>query len=173
MTREAVGEATLSGGEFSFADSPPVRPLHYRAVYTDPATGIPYGALVRDPLSFPPPPDEDDDDDDEDDEGNGGDGEGDELRASSTLPSSGWSGPTAPEAFSGPDGLGLGVDDHVGDPRLRGPDSLLDLARARVGVGERPVGLEDERQVSDEAIVRAQEAELARVLAGHVPRRSA
>ena len=74
VTREAVGETTLSGGEFSFADSPPVRPLHYRAVYTDPTTGIPYGALVRDPLSFPPPPDEDDEG-----ESDGGDGGGDEL----------------------------------------------------------------------------------------------
>lgn len=74
VTREAVGETTLSGGEFSFADSPPVRPLHYRAVYTDPATGIPYGALVRDPLSFPPLPDEDDEGD-----GDDGGGEGDEL----------------------------------------------------------------------------------------------
>jgi hypothetical protein len=76
VTREAVGETTLSGGEFSFADSPPVRPLHYRAVYTDPATGIPYGALVRDPLSFPPPPDEDDEGDEGDGEQNG---DGDEL----------------------------------------------------------------------------------------------
>ena len=72
-TREAVGQTSLAGGEFSFVDTPPVRPLYYRAVYTDSQTGIPYGALVRDPLSAPPPPDDDDDegggDDETEDEG--------------------------------------------------------------------------------------------------------
>jgi hypothetical protein len=34
-------------GSFSYADSPPTRPLTYRAVYRDPATGLPLASLVR------------------------------------------------------------------------------------------------------------------------------
>ena len=49
--RALVARATLSGGAFSLVDHPATRPLVYRAVYTDPATGIPYAALLRDPVS--------------------------------------------------------------------------------------------------------------------------
>jgi hypothetical protein len=48
--RRAVGRAPLGGGAFSFLDRPTTRPLLYRAVYTDPATGIPYAALLRSPV---------------------------------------------------------------------------------------------------------------------------
>jgi len=50
--RTAIGRATISGGEYSFVDRPPVRPLVYRAVYTDPVTGVPYGALLRRPVGL-------------------------------------------------------------------------------------------------------------------------
>jgi hypothetical protein len=50
--RTAVGRATLAGGDFSFVDRPPVRPLVYRAVYTDPQTGVPYAALLRNPVGL-------------------------------------------------------------------------------------------------------------------------
>jgi hypothetical protein len=50
--RQAVGTAALGAdGSFSLADRPPLRPLLYRAVYTAPATGIPYAALLREPVS--------------------------------------------------------------------------------------------------------------------------
>ena len=49
--RQAVGRPVLSGGAFSFVDNPTVRPLLYRAVYTDPATGIPYASLLRVPVA--------------------------------------------------------------------------------------------------------------------------
>jgi len=49
--RQAIGQASLADGAFSFVDTPPVRPVVYRAVYTDPATGIPYAALLRDAVS--------------------------------------------------------------------------------------------------------------------------
>jgi hypothetical protein len=49
--RRAVGRAGLSGGSFSFSDRPTTRPLVYRAVYVDPASGIPYAALLRTPIS--------------------------------------------------------------------------------------------------------------------------
>jgi hypothetical protein len=45
--RARVGQASLEDGSFSFVDTPELRPLLYRAVYTDPQTGIPYGALTR------------------------------------------------------------------------------------------------------------------------------
>jgi hypothetical protein len=48
--RRPIGRAPLSGGSFSFLDRPTARPLLYRAVYTDPATGIPYAALLRSPV---------------------------------------------------------------------------------------------------------------------------
>jgi hypothetical protein len=48
--RTAVGKATLAGGAFAFTDDPPVRPLTYRAVYTDPQTGLPYASLLRNPV---------------------------------------------------------------------------------------------------------------------------
>jgi hypothetical protein len=50
--RVAVATLNLSGGAFSFVDdAPSVRPTLYRAVYTDPRTGIPYAALLRDPIT--------------------------------------------------------------------------------------------------------------------------
>jgi len=48
--RRPIGRAAVNGGAFSFTDRPSVRPLLYRAVYTDPATGIPYAALLRQPV---------------------------------------------------------------------------------------------------------------------------
>jgi hypothetical protein len=48
--RRAVGQASLANGSFSFVDRPPVRPLLYRAVYTDPLSGIPFGGLLRKPV---------------------------------------------------------------------------------------------------------------------------
>jgi hypothetical protein len=48
--RRPVGRASLNGGSFSFVDRPSTRPPLYRAVYTDPATGIPYAALLRRPV---------------------------------------------------------------------------------------------------------------------------
>jgi hypothetical protein len=49
--RTRVGRAPLAAdGSFTFADEPPVRPLVYRAVYTDPATGVPFAALLRHPV---------------------------------------------------------------------------------------------------------------------------
>jgi hypothetical protein len=49
--RVAIGSLSLSGGSFSFLDTPPVRPVLYRAVFTDPKTGIPFAALLRTPIS--------------------------------------------------------------------------------------------------------------------------
>jgi len=50
--RVAIGTLNLSGGAFSFVDDAPfVRPTLYRAVYTDPRTGIPYAALLREPIT--------------------------------------------------------------------------------------------------------------------------
>jgi hypothetical protein len=49
-SRQLAGRASLSGGSFSFVDRPPARPVLYRAVYTDPATQIPFGALLREPV---------------------------------------------------------------------------------------------------------------------------
>jgi hypothetical protein len=50
--RVSVATVNVSGGAFSFVDdSPAVRPLLYRAVYTDPRTGIPYAALLREPIT--------------------------------------------------------------------------------------------------------------------------
>jgi hypothetical protein len=46
-TREIAGTAQLSSGSFSFTDTSPARPLVYRAVYTAPGSGIPFGALSR------------------------------------------------------------------------------------------------------------------------------
>jgi hypothetical protein len=48
--REVAGTARLSGGSFTFVDSPRPRPVLYRAVYTDPASGIPYARLLREPV---------------------------------------------------------------------------------------------------------------------------
>jgi hypothetical protein len=50
--RVHIGTVSISAGAFSFVDSgaPPDRPTLYRAVYTDPRTGIPYAALLRTPV---------------------------------------------------------------------------------------------------------------------------
>src|SRR3954469_1988442 len=50
--RRAIGQATISGGAYSFVAPPPQRPLVYRAVYTDAANGVPYGALLRRPVGL-------------------------------------------------------------------------------------------------------------------------
>jgi hypothetical protein len=51
-TRMPIGRKTLVGGSFSVVDNPSVRPLLYRAVYTDPSSGIPYAALLRQPVGL-------------------------------------------------------------------------------------------------------------------------
>jgi hypothetical protein len=49
--RESAGSARLTAdGSFSLVDRPQARPLLYRAVYVDAATGIPYAALLRRPV---------------------------------------------------------------------------------------------------------------------------
>lgn len=49
--RESAGAARLTAdGSFSLVDRPQARPLLYRAVYMDVATGIPYAALLREPV---------------------------------------------------------------------------------------------------------------------------
>jgi len=50
QTRIAIGRAAITAGGYSFLDHPTQRPLVYRAVYTDPVTGVPYGALLRKPI---------------------------------------------------------------------------------------------------------------------------
>ena len=47
--RETAGTVKPgAGGTFALVDTPRARPVFYRAVYTDPATGIPYAKLMRD-----------------------------------------------------------------------------------------------------------------------------
>ncbi len=49
--RGSAGSARLGAdGSFSLVDRPQARPLLYRAVYVDPATSIPYAALLREPV---------------------------------------------------------------------------------------------------------------------------
>ena len=49
--RETAGTVRPgAGGTFALVDTPRARPVFYRAVYTDPATGIPYAKLLRDPV---------------------------------------------------------------------------------------------------------------------------
>jgi hypothetical protein len=49
--RETAGTARLGpGGTFTLIDTARTRPTFYRAVYADPATGIPYAKLLRDPV---------------------------------------------------------------------------------------------------------------------------
>ena len=50
VARTVAGHATIAGGSFAFTDRAPTRPLVYRAVYVDPATGVPYAALLSKPL---------------------------------------------------------------------------------------------------------------------------
>ena len=57
--RETAGTVKLgAGGAFTLVDSTRAHPVFYRAVYVDPATGIPYARLLRDPVPAPPPPPE-------------------------------------------------------------------------------------------------------------------
>src|SRR5207302_1012688 len=65
-------------------------------------------------------------------------------------------------------GSRLGVDDHVGDLGSLAPDPLFDLACAGMRVGERGFRIETEREEGDEAFVRVEEAQIARLAAGHV-----
>ena len=48
--RETAGTARLNAGSFSFVDSPRAKPALYRAVYTDPVTGLPVARLLREPI---------------------------------------------------------------------------------------------------------------------------
>src|SRR5947207_1304010 len=52
------------------------------------------------------------------------------------------------------------VDDHVGHVRARAADSLLDLARAGVGVRKRRARVQAERDVDEQSVTRLQETEL-------------
>ena len=45
--RQLAGSASIVGGSYSFLDRAPVEPLLYRAVYTDPSSGIPFAALLH------------------------------------------------------------------------------------------------------------------------------
>jgi hypothetical protein len=45
--RRQLASVPVSGGSYSFVDGSAEAPLLYRAVYTDPATGIPFAALLR------------------------------------------------------------------------------------------------------------------------------
>ena len=48
--RQLAGHATIAGSAFSFNDKSSARPTLYRAVYVAPVTGIPFAALLRDPV---------------------------------------------------------------------------------------------------------------------------
>ncbi len=49
--RETAGTVKPgAGGAFALVDTPRAHPVFYRAVYVDPATGIPYAKLLRDPV---------------------------------------------------------------------------------------------------------------------------
>jgi hypothetical protein len=53
--RELAGSAPLSAdGSFTFMDTPSIGPFVYRAVYDDPATGLPYATLLHDPVTSSP-----------------------------------------------------------------------------------------------------------------------
>src|SRR4051812_46950740 len=58
---------------------------------------------------------------------------------------------------------------HVGDVGALRADALLDVARARVGCVEAARAVEAEREERDEPGVRAQEAQLTRLLAERLP----
>ena len=53
------------------------------------------------------------------------------------------------------------MDDHVRDLGVRPPDPLLDVARERVRLGERPGGVHPEGEERDEPDLGVEEAELA------------
>jgi hypothetical protein len=48
--RSALTKATLAGGAFTAVDPTPPQAALYRAVYVDPASGIPYAKLLREPV---------------------------------------------------------------------------------------------------------------------------
>jgi hypothetical protein len=48
--RTAIGSVSLTDGAFSLVDQAPQQPALYRAVYVDPASGIPYARLLRQPV---------------------------------------------------------------------------------------------------------------------------
>jgi hypothetical protein len=49
--RQRAGFATIGpDGSFALVDRPPTRPLLYRAVYVDPIRGVPFAALLRQPV---------------------------------------------------------------------------------------------------------------------------
>ncbi|MDQ2981215.1 MAG: hypothetical protein M3R26_02680, partial [Actinomycetota bacterium] len=51
LPRESAGTVRLTAdGSFSLVDRPQARPLLYRSVYVDAATGIPYATLLRQPV---------------------------------------------------------------------------------------------------------------------------
>jgi hypothetical protein len=50
FARQLLGHAAISAGTFSFSARSANRPVLYRAVYTDPVTGIPFAALLREPV---------------------------------------------------------------------------------------------------------------------------
>jgi hypothetical protein len=55
MPRDLAGSAPLArDGSFTFLDTPSIGPLVYRAVYTDPASGVPYATLLQDSLESSP-----------------------------------------------------------------------------------------------------------------------
>ena len=50
--RVIAGVAPIAAdGSFALVDLPAVRPVFYRAVYRDPASGIPYASLLRRPVA--------------------------------------------------------------------------------------------------------------------------
>ena len=52
--REKAGTPKLgAGGDFALVDPARTAPTFYRAVYTDPASGIPYARLLREPVGGP------------------------------------------------------------------------------------------------------------------------
>jgi len=53
--RELAGSAPLGAdGSFTFLDTPSIGPFVYRAVYSDPATGVPYATLLQDSVESSP-----------------------------------------------------------------------------------------------------------------------
>ena len=53
--REKAGAPKLgAGGDFALVDSARTAQTFYRAVYTDPTSGVPYAKLLRDPVGGPP-----------------------------------------------------------------------------------------------------------------------